>query len=223
MIPLPRDEILARWETRLTEWAALNVQVDGKAIAQQVIADLRELGGAYDMAPLSLTAAAEETDTRPAISVGKSRLGGSRTPAARTRPRFFGAISRGSLATCGKLPLRTCLSASESRWLLPTPTGEQAMARAKKKTPAWSYQTGERGKNRVNLYDRGDRGLYLEFRERDDAGRPSRRVRVSSSDTSTARKRRRRPTRRRSGSGPPIESNASRSPCECCLTSTNEK
>ncbi len=53
------------------------------------------------------------------------------------------------------------------------------MARAKKKAPAWSYQTGERGRNRVNLYDRGERGLYLEFRERDDAGGPSRRVRVS--------------------------------------------
>lgn len=57
--------------------------------------------------------------------------------------------------------------------------GELAMARAKKAPAAWSYQAGERGKNRVNLYDRGERGLYLEFREQGDAGGPSRRVRVS--------------------------------------------
>ena len=54
------------------------------------------------------------------------------------------------------------------------------MTRAKKKAPAaWSYQVGERGTNRVNLYDRGARGLYLEFREPGAAGGPSRRVRVA--------------------------------------------
>lgn len=52
------------------------------------------------------------------------------------------------------------------------------MARAKKKS-AWSYQAGERGKNRVNLFDRGERGLYLEFREHARDGKASRRVRVS--------------------------------------------
>lgn len=52
------------------------------------------------------------------------------------------------------------------------------MARAKKNT-AWSYQTGERGKNRVNLFERGKRGFYLEFRERTTNGGPCRRVRVS--------------------------------------------
>jgi hypothetical protein len=61
MISSPRDEILARWESRLTEWAELHVQVDGKAIAEQVIADLRAVGDAYDLASLSLTAAAQES------------------------------------------------------------------------------------------------------------------------------------------------------------------
>jgi integrase len=54
------------------------------------------------------------------------------------------------------------------------------MTRAKKKAPAaWSYQAGERGTNRVNLYDRGARGLYLEYRARASSGGPSRRVRES--------------------------------------------
>jgi hypothetical protein len=61
----PRDEILARWEGRLTEWGALHALVDGKTIAEQVLADLRQLGDAYDMTPLSLTAAAAESGYSP--------------------------------------------------------------------------------------------------------------------------------------------------------------
>lgn len=56
-----RDEVLARWESRLAEWGELGIRVDGKSIAQQVIADLREMGDAYDMVALSLKGAAEES------------------------------------------------------------------------------------------------------------------------------------------------------------------
>ena len=56
-----REEILGRWEGWLRDWAPLHVQVDGKAIAEQVLSDLHEMGNAYDMTPLSLTAAAEES------------------------------------------------------------------------------------------------------------------------------------------------------------------
>lgn len=34
-----------------------------------------------------------------------------------------------------------------------------------KKQKLWSYQAGERGVNRVNLFDRGMRGMYLEYRD----------------------------------------------------------
>jgi hypothetical protein len=56
-----RDEVVARWEARLAEWGELGIRVDGKSIAQQVIADLREMGDAYDMVALSLKGAAEES------------------------------------------------------------------------------------------------------------------------------------------------------------------
>ncbi len=56
-----REEVLARWESRLAEWGELGVRVDGKTIAQQVIADLREVAYAYEMVALSLRAAADES------------------------------------------------------------------------------------------------------------------------------------------------------------------
>jgi integrase len=34
-----------------------------------------------------------------------------------------------------------------------------------RKQKLWSYQAGERGVNRVNLFDRGTRGMYLEYRD----------------------------------------------------------
>ncbi len=58
---MTREEILTRWETRLAEWGELHVQVDGKTIAEQVLSDLHEMGDAYDLAALSLEAAAAES------------------------------------------------------------------------------------------------------------------------------------------------------------------
>jgi integrase len=53
------------------------------------------------------------------------------------------------------------------------------MKKRARRNVAWSYQTGERGKNRVNAYDRGERGFYLEFRERGERGGQGRRVRIA--------------------------------------------
>jgi len=39
------------------------------------------------------------------------------------------------------------------------------------KKTSWSYQTGEWGRTRVRAYDRGARGMYLEYGERSATGR----------------------------------------------------
>ena len=52
------------------------------------------------------------------------------------------------------------------------------MGNAKKRRP-WSYSTGEHGRNRVRAFDRGEKGIYLEYRAPDDRTGESKRVRIA--------------------------------------------
>lgn len=54
-----RNEILARWEARKAEWGRLHVQVDGEAVAEQVLSDIEALLSARDEQVLTLTAASK--------------------------------------------------------------------------------------------------------------------------------------------------------------------
>lgn len=56
---MKRDEILERWESRQREWDALHVQVDGAAVARQVIEDLEALLSDGADEALTLTQASE--------------------------------------------------------------------------------------------------------------------------------------------------------------------
>lgn len=58
---MTRDEVIARWEARLIDWARLNVQVNGEALAREVLNDLRGMVDAYESASLTLTTAAAES------------------------------------------------------------------------------------------------------------------------------------------------------------------
>lgn len=51
----------------------------------------------------------------------------------------------------------------------------------------WSYSTGERGINRVRVYDRGARGLFLEFRESTDGTTKKVRLALGTTDREAAK------------------------------------
>lgn len=55
------DQILERWATRKNEWSRLRAQVDGSAVAAEVIADIEAQTFAKANEPLTLGIAAEES------------------------------------------------------------------------------------------------------------------------------------------------------------------
>ena len=57
---MTREEIIARWRTRLTAFQEMHAQVDGEATARQVLADLEGMADVHEDAPLSLTQASQE-------------------------------------------------------------------------------------------------------------------------------------------------------------------
>lgn len=52
-----KQEIFERWERRCSEWAQLHVQVDGKQIAQEILADLEKIAAGEGDSLLSLAQA----------------------------------------------------------------------------------------------------------------------------------------------------------------------
>lgn len=56
-----RDELLARWQSRRTEWKRLGAQVEGAAVADEVLADLALLEESEGDEVLSLAAASLES------------------------------------------------------------------------------------------------------------------------------------------------------------------
>lgn len=54
-----RDEIVARWTSRLEEWRRFNVQVDGATLAAEVLADLQQVAANEGDVALTLSAAAD--------------------------------------------------------------------------------------------------------------------------------------------------------------------
>lgn len=53
------SEVLERWTVRQAEWARLRVQLDGAALAGDIVADLHRIAQGEQDAALTLTAAAE--------------------------------------------------------------------------------------------------------------------------------------------------------------------
>ncbi len=58
---MTREEFLARWRTRLSEWARIGALVDGARVCQDVLEDFEAVTRAEDDAELSLSEAAAES------------------------------------------------------------------------------------------------------------------------------------------------------------------
>ncbi len=56
--PVHIGEVIARWQQRRDEWSRLHVQVDGAALAGEIVADLEKIAETDSSDELTLTAAA---------------------------------------------------------------------------------------------------------------------------------------------------------------------
>ena len=57
--PTHISEIIERWHARQTEWSRLHVQVDGAALAGEIVADLEKIAESDGSDALTLNAASE--------------------------------------------------------------------------------------------------------------------------------------------------------------------
>jgi hypothetical protein len=91
------------------------------------------------------------------------------------------------------------------------------MATSRKR--GWSWATGEKGKNRVRVYDRGSRGIFLDVSVRDPLLGTATRKRISlgSVDREAAK---RKAEELAAALRATVRSRARRSPSDCCLTAT---
>ena len=60
-MPRAMADVIARWAGRRDEWSRLKVQVDGAALAAEIIGDLEAIAQSEADAALSLPDAAEES------------------------------------------------------------------------------------------------------------------------------------------------------------------
>src|SRR5213080_4480846 len=58
---MTREDFVARWRTRLTEWARIGALVDGARVCEDVLQDFEAVTRAEDDAELSLSEAAAES------------------------------------------------------------------------------------------------------------------------------------------------------------------
>jgi len=59
--PMTREDFVARWRTRLSEWGRVGALVDGAKVCDEVLADFEAVTRAEDDAELSLSEAAAES------------------------------------------------------------------------------------------------------------------------------------------------------------------
>lgn len=57
--PAHISEIIERWRERQREWLRLHVQVDGAALASEIVADLEQIASGDGQSTLTLTAASQ--------------------------------------------------------------------------------------------------------------------------------------------------------------------
>jgi hypothetical protein len=58
---MTKEEVIARWQSRLAEWSRLHVQVGGEEVAREILHDLKDIADTYENGSLSLAEAARES------------------------------------------------------------------------------------------------------------------------------------------------------------------
>jgi hypothetical protein len=82
-------KVIQRWEERRQEWSRLRVQVDGAALAKEVVADLEHIAEADNSEELTLSAAAALSGYSRDHLARLIREGAIRNAGKRGKPRIY--------------------------------------------------------------------------------------------------------------------------------------